>query len=213
MLRVVVEQEHVEQGAMPRRLPPIAPPAPSGRPVASPDAPIQNHNHNPLVVADEDHARLVALDQDPRRFLTEPNPFSRAIWLSLQRTPADVLARDVATKREAMAAEQLPPQSDEPGEAPVLPSFTGPPRSALIAVADALVASALRGSHAAQMQIANRIEGSPGIRRADIDPEAQANRERVRATIEMIVRDMAERAERRDLDVTSVTDVDPEPER
>jgi hypothetical protein len=177
---------------MPRIDPAIAPRGPSNR-----DEPVTiDQNNNPALPAVEDDplARVRALAARPDRYIREPNPFTMALWAALNEPAVDVVARHAMAIRATIEAQTLPPASDEPGERPVMPASLPPTVTAIQAVTDAVVARAIQGDQRASEMIANRIEGNPGQRRGDVDPEADAARARVRSTIEVIVRDMAERA-------------------
>jgi len=176
---------------MPRHVPPIAPRFPS-----APDALPESENNNvALRPADADPlARVRALARQPDRYITEPNPFTMALWSALNDPAVDVLARHGHALQAAAQAYIAPPDSDDPGERPVRPAALASAVTALQAVSDAVVSRAIQGDQRAADMIAARIEGTPGQRRGDIDPEAEAQRARVRGTIEQIVRDMADRA-------------------
>jgi hypothetical protein len=178
---------------MPRHVPPITPRFPSA-PAALPDG--ETHNVALQPAPDDPLARVRALARAPDRYITEPNPFTMALWSALNESAVDVLARHGQALRAAAEAHILPPDSDDPGERPVRPAALSPAVRAITAVTDAVVARAIQGDQRAADMIAARIEGNPGQRRGDIDPEAEAQRARVRGTIEQIVRDMADRAMR-----------------
>jgi hypothetical protein len=57
-----------------------------------------------------------------------------------------------------------------------------------------MVASAIAGDTKAAALIADRIEGRPGLRLKDGEPDDPARRQRVQAAIESVVRHMVERA-------------------
>lgn len=186
---------------MPRHLPPIAPRGP-----AEPEAPAlpDQNNNREVVLSDDPLSRVKALARRPDRYITEPNPFTMALWSALNEPAADVIARHAATLRYANEAHNSPLRSDEPGERQITTSAPVPTVSAITAVMDATVVAAIHGDSRARDTIAARIEGNPGQRRGDIDPEAEAQRARVRGTIEQIVRDMAQRATVAD-DVLDIT--------
>lgn len=175
---------------MPRILPPIAPRAP-----AEPTPPpIVEQTRNVSVQPSDMMDRVRALQRQPARYIAEPNPFTMALWATLNEDTADVLRRHAATMRYALEAHNSPQDSDEPGERQITTSIAAPTGKAIQAVMDATVAAAIQGDSRARDVIASRIEGNPGQRRGDIDPEAERQRMQVRGTIEQIVRDMAERA-------------------
>ena len=176
---------------MPRHLPPIAPRGPAEPEAAA----LPNEIHNlPVVPTDDPLARVKALARRPDRYITEPNPFTMALWSALNEPVADVIARHAVTLAYATEAIRSPLASDEPGERQITASAARPAVTAITAVMDATVVAAIQGDSRAREMIAARIEGNPGQRRGDIDPEAEAQRARVRGTIEQIVRDMARRA-------------------
>lgn len=177
---------------MPRIDPAIAPRGPSQRDDA---APAEQNNNLALPVPDDDPlTRVRALAARPERYIREPNPFTMALWAALNEPAADVIARHAMAIRATVEANSLPPPSDDPGERAVVPVSLPASVTAIQAVTDAVVARAIQGDQRASDMIAARIEGNPGQRRGDVDPEADAARARVRSTIEVIVRDMAERA-------------------
>lgn len=177
---------------MPRIDPAIAPRAPSQR--EEPATIEQNINHALPVPEDDPLTRVRALAARPERYIREPNPFTMALWAALNEPAVDVLARHAMAIRATIEAQAQPAQSDDPGERPVMPASLPPTVTAIQAVTDAVVARAIQGDQRSADMIAARIEGNPGQRRGDVDPEADAARARVRSTIEVIVRDMAERA-------------------
>lgn len=155
--------------------------------------------------------RVRALAAQPSRYLSEPNPFTMALWATLSEPAGVVVTRHAATMRAQLEASMLPPDSDDPTErrasATALPSTL----TVLRAVADAVACRAMQGDQRAADMVASRIEGSVGARRGDVDPEEAGQRARVRLTIEQLVRDMSARAmERADtvLDVTPIPDTE-----
>jgi hypothetical protein len=149
--------------------------------------------------------RVRALARQPARYLTEPNPFTMALWNVLQEPAGAVIARAAGTSRAILEAQLLPPPSDEPGERAVLPSSVDGSLTVLQAVTDAVAVRAMQGDQRAADMIAQRIEGSVGARRGDVDPEEAQQRARVRSTIEQLVRDMSDRAMARGGPVLDVT--------
>ncbi len=201
-------------GAMPRRLPAIAPRgpstaavAPSGEPVALP----VDTGGEPVALPDtvDPLERVRALARQPSRYLTEPNPFTMALWSALAEPAGVVIARHAATMRATIEAHILPPDSDDPSERRASASALPASLTVLQAVTDAVAFRAMQGDQRAADMVAGRIEGLPGQRRGDVDPEEATQRARVRSTIEHLVREMSERAaERADtvLDVTPIPD-------
>ena len=189
---------------MPRHLPPIAPRGPSA---ADPPAAVEQINNLPMQAPPDPLERVRALARTPSRYITEANPFTMALWSALNDDAAAVLDRNAQAVRYAVEARNSPLAGDEPGERQIVTSATPPAGTAIQAVMDATVAAAIMGDSKARDAIAARIEGNPGQRRGDIDPEAEARRAHVRGTIEQIVRDMADRAGR--ADDAKVIDVDP----
>lgn len=191
---------------MPRILPPIAPRAPSHREAHATPSEI---NNSALPVPDSDPMdRVRALVRNPERYIREPNPFTMALWATMNEPAAVVITRHAAAIKAMIEAQQLPAQSDEPGERPVIATSLPPTVTAFQAVTDAVVARAIQGDQRSADMIAERLEGRAGQRRGDIDPEAEAQRGRVRAALEQIVRDMADRAigQAEPIDVTPHSD-------
>ena len=185
---------------MPRSLPPIAPRFPSAN--NGPPLPTENHNVALRDAPVDPMERVRALQRAPSRYITEPNPFTLALWATLNEPAGDVIARHAATMRYAVEAHNGPQGNGEPGERQIVASVDAPAVTAIQAVTDAVVSRAMQGDQQAADMVAKRIEGSVGQRRGDIDPEAEAQRASVRRTIEQIVRDMSDRAIA--VDVTAV---------
>lgn len=197
--------------AMPRRLPAIAPRGPSSdgaAPVVAADAAVVAADA--AVVAADPLERVRALARQPARYLSEPNPFTMALWSTLSESAGTVMARHAATMRAQLALQMMPPDSDDPSErrasASVMPDAS---LTVLRAVADAVACRAMQGDQRAADMVAQRIEGTVGARRGDVDPEDAAQRARVRLTIEHLVRDMSARAMER---ADTVLDVSPIPD-
>jgi len=177
---------------MPRSLPPIAPRFPSANNGALPAS--ENNNVALRDAPTDPMERVRALQRAPSRYIAEPNPFTLALWATLNESAGDVIARHAATVRYAVEAHNGPLASGEPGERQIVASVDAPAVTAIQAVTDAVVSRAMQGDQQAAEMVARRIEGSVGQRRGDIDPEAEAQRASVRRTIEQIVRDMSDRA-------------------
>jgi len=192
---------------MPRRLPAVAPRGPSSpAPAPASDAPAL-----PAVPDGGDAlARVRALAARPSGYLAEANPFTMALWSTLSEGAGAVIQRHAATMRANLHATMLPPDSDDPTErrASALDAVS-PSLTVLQAVADAVAVRAMSGDQRAADMVAQRIEGSVGARRGDVDPAEAEQRARVRQTIEHIVRDMSERAAQR---ADTVLDVSPIPD-
>lgn len=182
---------------MPRHLPPIAPRAPSHPENPPRDERINNPPALPAQPADDPMVRVRALVARPAGYISEPNPFTMALWAALNEPAAVVIQRHADALRCVIEAQNMPAQTNDEGDARMIPEILPRAVTAIQAVMDATVARAIQGDSRARDTIAARIEGNPGARRGDIDPEADAQRQRVRGTIEQLVREMAERAGRR----------------
>ena len=183
---------------MPRNLPPIAPRGPNTPETPAP-TPVRIEQFNNLDARPEEEgylAQLAALAADRRRFLTAHHPIKDALHMAMQQ-PAGVLlarhARVIAAYRNALAA---PAPSDEPGETQAGTAEEADDRPAIVAFTETMVAKAILGDLTAAALVADRIEGKPGLRKADLDAETAAQRERVRSVVGMLVEDMVERRER-----------------
>lgn len=177
---------------MPAIYPPIAPRGPNA---AAPTPPASREIiPQELQSADTggNAARLAALRADPSTFVDAHHPVRDAVAIALQQPAAALLQRYAMRQRLMREATEASPDSDDPGErAPSLASDDGLP--AILAMAETQVAQALLGDAKAFAAIADRVEGKAGLRKADLDAETAAQRERVRSTIEELVRDMSER--------------------
>lgn len=149
-----------------------------------------------MTVGQPPETRLASFAADPQRFLSTPNPMTQALWIALLDTPANVVARHMATMQTVLKQREMMAQgmtdTDEPDERPVRASVPGAPRTALQAIADAYVVKAMQGDAMASNLIGDRIEGRAGQRRGDVDPEEEARRAEVRQTIETLMRRMAD---------------------
>lgn len=185
---------------MPRHLPPIAPRAPNS-PERPADVPVRvEHFDNLEVQPGEDGyiAQLAALAADKRRFLTAHHPIKDALHMALQQPAGALLARMAKTGEGFRAAIQrgAPEPSDEPGETQAGTLEDLDTRPAIVAFTETMVAKAILGDLTAASLVADRVEGKPGLRKADVDAETAAQRERVRSVVGMLVEDMVERRER-----------------
>lgn len=131
--------------------------------------------------------RLDDLERDKRRYLIEQSPFTQALWMALLKPAGQVmrsyLAMD-ALARSTPGGES----SDDPGERD---PFDIP---AIQAIAEAQVAKAMAGDGRAAKAIADRIEGTPGTRRGDVDPELARRSAEMAGLIEGVVRGMTQSA-------------------
>jgi len=200
---------------MPAVYPPIAPRGPSSDSPAN-GAPSPSDSFNPRVptVSREtsDDAgqgqRLAALERDPSTFVDAHHPIRDAVAIALLKPAGELIKRHAARQRMMKEAIKGPLDSDDPTERPMtLANDDGLP--AILAMAETQVAMALLGDAKAFNAVADRVEGKAGLRKADLDAETEAQRQRVRGTIEELVREMGERrnAQRRAIDA-DVVDVD-----
>lgn len=179
---------------MPAVYPPIAPRGPNALTEQTSPADLSD-SFNVSVQADDaagQGARLAALEAVPAAFADAHHPIRDAVTIALLKPAGALIKRHAARQqmmREAMAA---PLDSDDPTEQPMtLASDDGLP--AILAMAETQVAMALLGDAKAFAAIADRVEGKAGLRKADLDAETEAQRRRVRGTIEELVREMGER--------------------
>jgi hypothetical protein len=117
--------------------------------------------------------RLRVMARDHTAFLDMHSPFRASVMLALMRPAADVLA-DV--KRTLQSSES----SDDPTEHPAS-------KPAIIAIGEALVAKGLTGDTTAIQQIADRIEGRPGMRSGDQDEDDLKVRQSSRKLLAQLV--------------------------
>lgn len=180
---------------MPARYPPIAPRGPSTpeRPRQTP-ARIEDLNNLDALPSPEGYeTQLAALAADKRRFLTAHHPIKDALNMALQEPAGVLLQRYAATLRAFQASQQAGMASDEPGEREAGTALDVDARPAIVAFTETMVAKALLGDLSAASLVSDRIEGKPGLRKADLDAETQAQRERVRNVIGVLVEEMVER--------------------
>lgn len=180
---------------MPPRYPPIAPRAPS-----TPDRPRDDTPTSREIVSQElqtfERDRLARLEAEPVGFLDTHHPMRDALAIALQKPAGELLRRHAQRRKAYDEALNAAPDSDDPGERGVaLTNDDG--LTAIMAMAETQVAQAVLGDVKSFKEVAERIEGKAGLRKADLDAETIAQRERMRSTIEELVNGMAERAERR----------------
>lgn len=180
---------------MPRNLPPIAPRASNARSdITSADAQ-QSETRNLTVRPNEEgyEQALAALAADKRRFLVAHHPIKDALHLALQQPAGVLLQRYAGVMRTFQEAQGAAAPSDDPGERSAGTAAELDDRPAIIAYTETLVAKAILGDTASQALVSDRIEGKPGLRKADLDAETAAQRERVRDVIGVLVEQMVER--------------------
>lgn len=152
---------------------------------------------------DATKARLLALQRDQDRFLDEHTPFTSALWLALLR-PSAAVVRDFKALRRVIGDLDANVPSDDPSEPSIDATDSAP---AIIAMANAMVVRGIAGDVHAINSVADRLEGKPGQRKGDIDPDAESKRDAMRAGIEDFVRSITERRllDGQDVRVTDVT--------
>jgi len=179
---------------MPANYPPIAPRGPSAATRdRTANEPSESLTQELQTAGDAGQAaRLALLESDPASFVDAHHPVRDALTIALLKPAADLIKRHTARQRLAMAAAAAPLDSDDPTERPMTlapdDGLTG-----LQAMAETHVVLAIQGDVKAFNAIADRVEGKAGLRKADLDAETAAQRERVRGTIEELVREMTER--------------------
>ena len=178
---------------MPRNLPPIAPRGPNS--ATQEPARIEDLNNLDARPSDADAygQQLAALAADRRRFLAAHHPIKDALHLALQQPAGVLLQRYANTLRAFSAASEAGQPSDEPGERSAGTGLDVDERPAIVAYTETMVAKALLGDLSAAALVSDRIEGKPGLRKADLDAETQAQRARVRDVIGVLVEQMVER--------------------
>lgn len=194
---------------MPAIYPPIAPRR--GEPQRRPDS-TDSFNRDVQPVDDAGQLpRLAALEANPSGFADAHHPVRDAVAIALLKPAGDLIKRYAARQMVHKEAISAPLDSDDPTEPPMaLANDDGLP--AILAMAETQVAMALLGDAKAFAAIADRVEGKAGLRKADLDAETEAQRQRVRGTIEELVREMGERR-RVASDDARVVDVDVVEER
>lgn len=135
--------------------------------------------------------RVGEFRRDPRVAIESVSPMTLALWGTLQDDPETVATRHAATLRTLQDASARADAPDDPTERGPRRTAPGSAVNALQAIADAMTVKAMSGDAQAAAAIADRIEGKPGNRIGDVDPDAEARRDEVRRTIESVVRHMA----------------------
>ena len=178
---------------MPATYPPIAPRGPNSnaRPVIEPQ-PREIVSHGLQSESGDTLARLAALEASPESFADAHHPVRDAVTIALLKPAGELIKRHVARQRAVQEALQAPLDSDDPTEPPMA-LVNDDHAPAWLAMAETMVAKALLGDVKAFTTVADRIEGKAGLRKADLDAETAAQRERVRGTIEELVRSMGDR--------------------
>lgn len=177
---------------MPARYPPIAPRAPNA-PRREPLRLEQTINPDVLPAPSPYLVQLDALIADKRRFLEAHHPIKDALNIALQQPAGVLLQRFALTLARYRDAASAPLPSDDPGERQAGTASEIDDRPAIVAYAETLAAKAILGDTSAMGLLGDRIEGKPGLRKADLDAETLAQRERVRDTISTLVEEMVER--------------------
>lgn len=131
---------------------------------------------------DATDARLRELQREHIRFLEKMSPATDALWLALLKRSQDVLLDVELFDRYQIA---LRSGSKVPVEAPELP--------AILLIAERQVANAIRGDNAAAAAIADRIEGRPGLRSGDVNPDDPEQIRRRREVVEDVVRALTDK--------------------
>lgn len=126
--------------------------------------------------------RLKELKKDHVKFLEKMNPMTDALWLALLKRGQDVLL-DVELF-DRYQASIMRGGSRREVEAPEIP--------AIMLIAERQVANAIRGDNAAAAAIADRIEGKPGLRAGDNDPDDPDQIRKRRAVVEDVVRTLTD---------------------
>jgi hypothetical protein len=121
--------------------------------------------------------RLKELRREHVRFLDKINPATDALWLALLKRGQDVLA-DVDAFERLDRANRL--GLKEVVYTPEIP--------AIVLIAERQVANAIRGDNAAIAAIADRIEGKPGLRSGDANPDDPDQIRKRREVVEDVVR-------------------------
>lgn len=177
---------------MPRNLPPIAPRGPNSGPQQSAQQ-LETRNLDVPSSAEGYEAQLAALQADKTRYLVANHPIKDALNIALQQ-PAGVLlqryGRTLSAFRDAQAAGLV---SDDPTERSVGTAEDVDDRPAIVAFTETLVAKAVLGDTVSIALVSDRVEGKPGLRKADLDAETAAQRARVRDVIGVLVEQMVER--------------------
>jgi hypothetical protein len=167
---------------------------------------IQNLSAQP---SDDGYAQqLAALAADKRRFLAAHHPIRDALNMALQQPAGVLLQRYADTLRAQRDALASAPDSDDPTERPASADLDT--RPAIVAFTETQVAKAILGDLQAAALVSDRVEGKAGLRKADLDAETEAQRQRVRNVIGALVEDMVERRTGRGptIEATIVDDTD-----
>lgn len=125
--------------------------------------------------------RLQELRKDSTKFLEKRSPAAQALWLALLRPTKDILF-DVEMTTRYMSALKTGDR-DASGYIP-------PTRSAILEVAQRLVATAVLGDTSAANTIFDRIEGKVGLRAGDEDPDDPARRKQTQEIINATVAEL-----------------------
>lgn len=126
---------------------------------------------------DATDARLRELRKDHVRFLEKVNPATDALWLALLKRGQDVLLDVELFDRYD---RNMRVGGKEQIDAPDIP--------AILLIAERQVANAIRGDNTAAENIAARIEGRPGLRSGDVNPDDPDQQRKRREVVEDVVR-------------------------
>jgi hypothetical protein len=180
----------------------------------------------PTTAAQLRQAEIELLEIDAKQALVRDQPATDAIWLALLKPRSAILRRYREMLRQM--------EEDDPDVARTLRGADGlallgplgqlvrpdPDISALVAIGETLVAKAILGDNASTAMLLERIEGKPGSRKNDIDPEQLERSQEILHAIETTARMFSEKPGDKAKDVTpgkanghangGITDVDVE---
>lgn len=143
-------------------------------------------------------ARMKELRARAGRFLELHSPAKTAVWLALLRPAKDVI-HDVAQTEKFRAAQR--------GGAKKGAEFIAPTKPAIVEIGERLVAMAMEGDASAIGVVFDRIEGKPGLRTGDVDPNDAEHRRKQQDLLERLTEALTTRRILSSDDAT-VVDVD-----
>lgn len=145
--------------------------------------------------------RLQRLRREAGAFMELHSPAKASLWLALQRPVAELISDVEQTRRYAAAQRAGKVRGIE---------FKAPRQSAIVELGQRLVVQALDGDSTAMGMIMDRIEGKPGLRKGDDDPNDTERRKRQQDLSTALVKALTRDAIATKVDDAKIVDVEVE---
>jgi hypothetical protein len=134
----------------------------------------------PITKRDRNHTDVAMrqLRRNHEQFMAMRSPVKAALWLALSLPAKDTLHKAEMLDRFIKAQK---------GELEDGKEFTAPEDLTIVEMANMWAAAALKGDLTALEQIAQRVEGKPGLRSDDVDPDDPKQKQQLHAVTENLV--------------------------